>query len=1067
MSQVITNAFEQYWQSCLAAEKPVVLDEFILADIPNLDITSPIDPETGLPPENQIVHRQNVDQRGRINNNAVAYTIVMDTTVGDFSFNAMYLRNKQNGVIGMIVYKGRETKLKTDQTTGQTGNSLVKSMLMGYDRAAEATLTHVDAGTWQIDYAARLRGMDEDVRQLQADLYGHHTFVGDGFKVVEKDGAYQVSQGVAIVGGLRVELKAPEVIHPGTKPIGVWVDVHRAGSLLSEHQNHFTIITSVADLTDHVDSNGYQHYVAKLGTVQADGTVIDDRGQSGSGGSGALPDTFALWKRSMAEAGYDLIGQFGTELTIETAEQVVLSKDGNAVYAWTGDIPKDVSKDEDPKVEQSQWLNVVDDVLRIQLQALGGAGKIGEKGGGTVQGKLDELSKYASSELKTIFKYKLKRVLPLNPVIVSNVVSVNGYQYLYPQAFSYGKDGDIYVNFSANDKLATWVVKFNANNAAVSIFKAFDGLSEVSYFYTSGGIDYYVTGGKGTLITFNVTSLPDGESVQTPVSINSPDVYFGGCGYDSKRMLLEEWATPLGTVTRRNRFFVYNIEDDKREHSVTLPFQIVGAASGTPYDTITHKTQGVAAFSGGIYLAHGRMADGTEVDVNHATGLSLVNWQGNAVMTGLITAETFKKFLTEQGLSPTRVENEGVTIGSEGCPHVMHIYLESSATEAKAEGIAISSVGEPFGSIDLSYGAIAPITATYYGKSVDGLKNPYTGETMDTMAKILDFMVATDSQEYWFYTGTATVTDLDGTTFPGSTMVRIYNQNNYTFFYETINAGVQTWWFSGTPYSKNYMGWCGTGRGNDITNTVAGSASGRNITDGDGNSFYGHLSGEKLSEGKGNTFVGQNSGREVTTANNSTHIGRGAGRFQLDGVTPNNFDYCTTIGYNAFTSGPNQVQLGGAGTTPYAYAALQIRSDERDKAEWHEIDEDLAVSFVRGLKSGFYKLDLRDDYYEEYVEEIGLDDLGNPILDIKHRPIDKDGSKKRNRWHAGYLSQQVKALMDELGIDFGMYQDHLVNGGCDVKTLGYEQSIPLISKAVDVAFKKIEEIERRLKNIGG
>lgn len=281
MSQVITNAFEQYWQSSLAAEQPVVLDEFILADIPNLDITAPIDPDTVLPPESQIVHRQNVDQRGRVNNNAVAYTIVMDTTIGDFSFNAMYLRNKQNGVIGMIVYKGRETKLKTDQTTGQTGNSLVKSMLMGYDQAAEATLTHVDAGTWQIDYAARLRGMDEDIRQLQADLYGHHTFVGDGFKVVEQDGAYQVTQGVAIVGGLRVELKQPELIYPGTKPIGVWVDVHRAGSLLSEYQNHFTIITSVADLTDHVDSNGYQHYVAKLATVMDDGTIED--GQSNDG----------------------------------------------------------------------------------------------------------------------------------------------------------------------------------------------------------------------------------------------------------------------------------------------------------------------------------------------------------------------------------------------------------------------------------------------------------------------------------------------------------------------------------------------------------------------------------------------------------------------------------------------------------------------------------------------------------------------------------------------------------------------------------------------------------------
>lgn len=379
MSQVITNAFEQYWQSCLAAEQPVVLDEFILADIPNLDITSPIDPETGLPPESQIVHRQNVDQRGRINNNAVAYTIVMDTTVGDFSFNAMYLRNKANGVIGMIVYKGRETKLKTDQTTGQTGNSLVKSMLMGYDQAAEATLTHVDAGTWQIDYAARLRGMDEDIRQLQADLYGHHTFVGDGFKVVEKDGAYQVTQGVAIVGGLRVELKAPEVIHPGTKPIGVWVDVHRAGSLLSEHQNHVTIITSVADLADHVDSNGYQHYVAKLATVLADGTIEDGRGASGS--TSGIQDTFALWKRSMAEAGYDLIGQFGTKMTIEDRFQVVLSKEGTEVYQWQGLLPKgvtaDATLDNTGGIGASTWLSVGGEALRYQLNEPGGAGLVG------------------------------------------------------------------------------------------------------------------------------------------------------------------------------------------------------------------------------------------------------------------------------------------------------------------------------------------------------------------------------------------------------------------------------------------------------------------------------------------------------------------------------------------------------------------------------------------------------------------------------------------------------------------------------------------------------------------
>ncbi len=404
MSQVITNAFEQYWQSSLATEQPVVLDEFILADIPNLDITAPIDQDTGLPPESQIVHRQNVDQRGRINNNAVAYTIVMDTTVGDFSFNAMYLRNKQNGVIGMIVYKGRETKLKTDQTTGQTGNSLVKSMLMGYDQAAEATLTNVDAGTWQIDYAARLRGQDEDLRQLASQLYGHHTFIGDGFKVVQQDGGHQVTQGVAIVGGLRVELKAPEVIHPGTKPIGVWVDVHRAGSLLSEHQNHFTIITSVADLADHVDSNGYQHYVAKLATVQVDNTVVDGRGVTRDGET-SIPESITLleqadakltitsWealRRSYAEAGYNVIGTFRDGFTLNSATDVGLNEADGKGYSGAGPFPQTVAKGTTPG---AGFTDRSSSLLKVALASNEGASLIGSSVGRAIEDRMADTIK--------------------------------------------------------------------------------------------------------------------------------------------------------------------------------------------------------------------------------------------------------------------------------------------------------------------------------------------------------------------------------------------------------------------------------------------------------------------------------------------------------------------------------------------------------------------------------------------------------------------------------------------------------------------------------------------------
>ncbi|WP_346208977.1 phage tail protein [Aeromonas salmonicida] len=277
MSQIITNAFSRYWQECLATQVPVVLDEFVLANVPGLDPDAAINPDSGLPPANQIVHRHAVDQRGRINNDAVAYTIVMDTTVGDFSFNAMYLINKATGVVGMIVHKGLETKLKTNEATGQTGNSLVKSMLMEYDRASEATATHVDASTWQIDYAARLRGMDDDLRLQALQFFGPATFYGNGFNLVNESGVYKVQPGVAYVGGLRAELNEVKKVTPGAKPVGLWLDIYRAGSLLDAWVNHFTLTLSVPELTDYRDANGHQHHVAKMAIVNIDGSVTDVR----------------------------------------------------------------------------------------------------------------------------------------------------------------------------------------------------------------------------------------------------------------------------------------------------------------------------------------------------------------------------------------------------------------------------------------------------------------------------------------------------------------------------------------------------------------------------------------------------------------------------------------------------------------------------------------------------------------------------------------------------------------------------------------------------------------------
>jgi hypothetical protein len=46
------------------------------------------------------------------------------------------------------------------------------------------------------------------------------------------------------------------------------------------------------------------------------------------------------------------------------------------------------------------------------------------------------------------------------------------------------------------------------------------------------------------------------------------------------------------------------------------------------------------------------------------------------------------------------------------------------------------------------------------------------------------------------------------------------------------------------------------------------------------------------------------------------------------------------------------------------------------------------------------------------------------------------------------IAQEVKAVLDAKGIDFGGFQDHSVKGGDDVLSIGYEELIGPMLKAI-------------------
>lgn len=341
MSQtVITSAFEQLKAQEAANGGVVILDEFVFAHVPNLDITSPIDRGEGLPDEALIVHRQAVGKTGMVNNNAVVYSVVMGADVGDFDFNWVGLVNSANNVVAMIVHAPTQKKIKT--ATGQQGNVLTRSFLMEYNGASVQTQIITPADTWQIDFTARLNAVDERIRKENIDIYGQAAFFGDGYQVVRSGAGYYVHKGAGYIAGLRSELLFNQDIVVTDKPARVWVDLCWQGTLTSTW-DAYSQIRVAAELSDYIDGDEF-HYVFAIADIMADGSVNDLRPVSAiSELSNITPEenTFPYFddraEMKLARASEFSRGMMAKEEATELLEYLELRKPGGARHVFLDD----------------------------------------------------------------------------------------------------------------------------------------------------------------------------------------------------------------------------------------------------------------------------------------------------------------------------------------------------------------------------------------------------------------------------------------------------------------------------------------------------------------------------------------------------------------------------------------------------------------------------------------------------------------------------------------------------------------------------------------------------------
>ncbi|HGG6726533.1 TPA: phage tail protein [Salmonella enterica subsp. enterica serovar Litchfield] len=274
MSQaVITKVFSEWKAQQAINNQSVTLDEFIFAYIPGLDADKPIDNTETTPAADKIVHRQAVSKSGVVNENSVVYSVTLGADVGDFDFNWIGLANKATGTLAMIIHAPTQRKIKN--ANGQQGNVLVRSMLMEYSGAREATEITTPAETWQIDFTARLAAMDERQRLENIDILGAAAFFGDGYLVGKNGNQFYVTKGTGYVAGLRTTLAENLNITVTTRPVKVWLDVCWTGTLTSVWgvQSRITVADNLADYVQ----NGVQHYVFAVAGIDENGNITDLR----------------------------------------------------------------------------------------------------------------------------------------------------------------------------------------------------------------------------------------------------------------------------------------------------------------------------------------------------------------------------------------------------------------------------------------------------------------------------------------------------------------------------------------------------------------------------------------------------------------------------------------------------------------------------------------------------------------------------------------------------------------------------------------------------------------------
>lgn len=446
-------------------------------------------------------------------------------------------------------------------------------------------------------------------------------------------------------------------------------------------------------------------------------------------------------------------------------------------------------------------------------------------------------------------------------------------------------------------------------------------------------------------------------------------------------------------------------------------------SQASPLQVIINNCSGFVSFPVnatyyGLNVLASGVANLTTTNINGSTpatsNVSVTSQADHRIVTGTATNDVLhcNQTLTWDDIQLSLFNSSALNIGRGN-------NASSAVTNLAVGHQALNSITSGANNIAIGYHSLNNVTTTSNNVSVGASQTSGTS----TSQSVIVGSSATCNNDNCVIIGYNSKGSNSGVTIGSGSGRSAGNYNHIIGRNSFNNAGV-----SSAGYNCILGPNCATANMTGNYNNIVGATSGTGITSGSNNCIIGTSAGNNITTHSNNTFVGYNSGSTGTAYSN-----------------------CSILGANInVLSGNDQVQLGDSATTTYAYGAVQDRSDRRDKNFIQ--DTDLGLDFINELHPVKFRWNYREDYKTNIIDE-----NGNTI--ITDLPL--DGSKTRNRYHYGLIAQEVENTMNKLNIDFGGLQHHSIKGGEDKYTIGYNELIAPMIKAVQQLSERIKILEAK------